>query len=203
VGKIIELLPVQYINFLSGLSLTFYRLAKRNRRLNERIVLYKYGVENVKDIFLWGVIEGKLELLKELHSKLRLSGKRVRRYYAVQYVAKYGRLEVLQWLYLAFNLTVEDLRIKDDFAFKAAAIYGNLEVLKWLSLKIGRFEKKEVMDEVFKLVIKAGRCDKTTNMSIPHLKVLRWLYLRYRLPRKSISDNLFKRIILSNYMVKK
>ena len=48
------------------------------------------------------------------------------------FACQYGHLKIIQWLYSACELTVDDIRVDNNWALRCACIHGNLHVVQYL-----------------------------------------------------------------------
>ena len=89
-----------------------------------------------------------------------------------RYACKKGHLEIAQWLYTAFQLTVDDARSNDNFAFRYACIYGHLDMAKWLytTFQLTIEDVRSAKNHAFRLACMKGRLD-----------VAQWLFTVFHL----------------------
>ena len=78
--------------------------------------------------------KGALYDLIQIHDRFVWSPYDVRSFTnkAFQYACCQGHLDVANWLYTVFHLTIKDVRSMDNMAFRFACEYGRLNVAKWL-----------------------------------------------------------------------
>ena len=89
-----------------------------------------------------------------------------------QGAARYGRLEMCQWLHATYDLTSADARADDNCALRYAAEYGHLSVCRWLHATFHLTAADARTSDNYALRWAAAR---------GHLAVCQWLHTTYGL----------------------
>ena len=127
VNRYIDNIPI--IPFRIGVSIeTRYC----NRITYDILLIFPQLFDIFKHQILWGLCRsGALHDLLKIHDRFEWSHDDIRVYnWAFKCACERGHLDVAQWLYTVFQLTVNDAR--DSYVFRNTCHNGHLHVAKWL-----------------------------------------------------------------------